>query len=375
MMRHLHFVQSLEPRQGGGLGRAAQELHTQFLADGEKSLLVATRAKEFKEAWPEVVQHARIGPQKLYYAPKLNATADLTFPDIDIVHGHGFYVGTNYIFGRKARHMHKPLVYHVHGIFEPWILRRSRLKKYLAKLWFENANFRHASLWRALTGKEADQIRAVGIKAPIVIAPNGIDLAPFDKFQEEAGSKGEQKGQCVFLGRLHPKKGLDLLLNAWSVIGKIKEGWKLIIAGPNENGYQSKIEQYIHGLGLHSSVSLAGTITGTEKTRLLKRADLFILPSYSEGFSVAILEALACKVPVIATTACNFPELARSGGGWECESSIESVAKTLSEAMESSIAERKERGALGRRLVEKSYTWQEVAATILEACRSLHGSG
>ncbi len=370
-MRHLHFVQSLEPQQGGGLGRAALELHSQFLADGEKSTLVATRAADFHETWPDVVQHARIGLQKFYYTPRLHATAAQTFPNIDIVHGHGFYVGPNYVFGKKARATQKPLVYHVQGIFEPWILHRSPVKKRIARWWFEDANIRHASLWRALTQKEADQIRAVGITAPIVIAPNGIDLTSFDSFEEESASKSKRRRRCLFLGRLHPKKGVDLLLKAWSKVGKIKDEWELLIVGPNEDGYKSELERLIRVLDLQSCASIAGTVTGKEKTRVLKESDLFILPSYSEGFSVAILEALACRIPVIATTACNFPELAKSGGGWECEPSVESVSVALSSAMACSSAERKDRGELGRKLAESSYTWPSVAGTILQACKGL----
>ena len=97
----------------------------------------------------------------------------------------GFYVGTNLILGGEARRQGKPLVYHAHGFFEPWILNRSRWKKQLAHWLFENANFRQVKLWRALTSKEASQIRAQGIKAPVVIVPNGLDLDDYSRPKRE----------------------------------------------------------------------------------------------------------------------------------------------------------------------------------------------
>jgi glycosyltransferase involved in cell wall biosynthesis len=111
-------------------------------------------------------------------------------------------------------------------------------------------------------------------------------------------------------------------------------------------------------------------VGGNAKVELLKSADLFVLPSHSEGFSVAILEAMACRVPVIGTDACNLVELETEGGGWLCEANPDSVQKALETALQSSETERKSRGETARRLVEKSYTWPAIAATIRAACES-----
>ena len=121
-----------------------------------------------------IIEFRRSKPDFLYYSPELKNRVRELAADTDVLHGHGLYVGTNFSFGKEARRLDKPLVYHVHGFFEPWILNRSRWKKKLAHWLFENANFRHAKLWRALTPREANQIRACGITAPIVVAPNGL---------------------------------------------------------------------------------------------------------------------------------------------------------------------------------------------------------
>ncbi len=126
------------------------------------------------------LEFRRIKPDYLYYAPELRQRVRVLVAGADVLHGHGFYVGTNYLFGRDARRQARPLVYHAHGIFEPFILRRSRWKKRLVHWLFEDANFRHARLWRALTAREADQIRATGVSGPIAVVPVGVDPAAFE---------------------------------------------------------------------------------------------------------------------------------------------------------------------------------------------------
>jgi glycosyltransferase involved in cell wall biosynthesis len=296
--------------------------------------------------------------------------------DADVVHGHGFYVGTNYLFGRESRRQRKPLVYHVHGMFEPYILGRSRWKKQLVHWLFENANFRHVRLWRALTLKEADQIRAFGIKKPIVIAPNALNPADFPKPLDAAAPMHLGQGgdlvktgpRLLFLGRVHPKKGLDLLVAAWARLAKLTKNWQLVIAGPDELGHLAQIRAQAAALGVQDQIVFTGPVTGEKKVRLLHSADLFVLSSYSEGFSMSVLEAMACEIPVVATRACNFSEISQNAAGWECDSTVESVSAAVQAALEASEAERRERGRNGRRLVETRYTWPAVIETIQQAC-------
>lgn len=367
MSTHLHFVQSLEPLQGGGLGRAALELHQQILALNGRSRLISTRDSKFREDWPQASQFVRWGPSPIFFAPDLLMHGRKAVEEADVVHGHGFYVMPNMVLGGEARRRRKPLVYHPHGMFEPWILQRSPRKKEWAHYFFEDANFRHARLWRALTHKEADQIRERGINAPIVVAPNGIHLAPFGDGRMKRPT-GDRR-RILFLGRLHPKKGFDLLLPAWKKLGAFRKKWELIIAGPDEKGYAAIIRQMVRDLELADEVTFHGLVQGKEKVDLLQSADLFVLPSHSEGFSVALLEAMACCVPVIATQACNFPEVQRLGGGWECDTTIDSLARALNEALTTSDFERGERGQAARALVEQRYTWPVITQKILDACQ------
>jgi glycosyltransferase involved in cell wall biosynthesis len=230
-------------------------------------------------------------------------------------------------------------------------------------------------LWRALTSKEADQIRAQGFKAPIVVAPNGVRFEELDKPlpSEESATptvpeRLRKRTRLVFMARLHPKKGLDLLLPAWSKVGCVQKDWELLIAGPDEQGYRATVEAIIRNLNLDSSVTLAGAVTGSAKLQLLRNADLFVLPSRSEGLPVALLEAMASRIPTVATRECNIPELEGEGGGWLCDANQESVEAALEKALQCSEGERISRGLAARKLVETRYTWPRIAQTIHEAC-------
>jgi glycosyltransferase involved in cell wall biosynthesis len=208
--------------------------------------------------------------------------------------------------------------------------------------------------------------------------PNGLNLDHFTKpeklprrspgLADPAGQK--QKLRIVFLGRIHPKKGLDMLLPAWARLSRFHTDWELVIAGPDEGGYLAELRELARGLGLGSCLRYLGSVSGAEKVALLHSADLFILPSYSEGFAMSLLEAMACSVPVIATTACNFPEISQKQAGWECEARLFSVMTALEAGLRADAAERQQRGEQGRRLVEANYSWPPIVQSLLEACEA-----
>jgi poly(glycerol-phosphate) alpha-glucosyltransferase len=254
-------------------------------------------------------------------------------------------------------------------MFEPYILKRSRWKKRLVHLLFENANVRAVRFWRALTSKEADQIRASGARQPIAVIPNGLDPAgftrpadpgaPIDTALVKALSKNSRR--ALFLGRIHPKKGLQLLLPAWASLGAQNADWQLVIAGPDEAGHLGEIRALAGSLGLSDRVIFTGLVTGELKTRLLYSADLFILPSYSEGFPMSVLEAWACGLCVLATRECNVGDISAAQAGWECDATIDSLRDGLQAALGAAESERSERGANGRRLLEVRYSWPSIA--------------
>jgi glycosyltransferase involved in cell wall biosynthesis len=310
--------------------------------------------------------------------------------------------------GGEARKRGRPLVYHPHGFFDPWILRRSPGKKRLAHWLFEDKNIAHVRWWRALSNKEAEQIRAVvGSHAVVHVIPNGVDLDEVDSFQFAVGSaepeSGDQRSEAgssearhsslvwspsrpisadsgsrhsawakrkrpkrlLFLSRIHAKKGLDLLVPAWGKLTREFPDWELLIVGPDEGGYQAAVEKMIAEAGCGDTCWIHPAVLGAEKHALLRTADLFVLPSYSEGFPMAVLEAAVHRIPVVQTDECNFPELTAAGGAWECRPELDAVEKTLRDALTAEDAERAERGLRGRELVECGYAWDKIAGVVL----------
>jgi glycosyltransferase involved in cell wall biosynthesis len=375
-VRHLHFTQSLEPLYGGGLGTSTVALHREMLAMGLSSMVCATYGEKPQAPAPRVHEFRRIKPDALYLALGLRAKAGGFVAAADVIHGHGFYVGTNYFFGSQARRQGKPLVYHAHGFFEPWILNRSRSKKRLVHWLFEDDNFRAVRFWRALTSKEAEQIRALGMRAPIVVIPNGLNLEDYAMTSSKdapvetpwLGPLEKESRRVLFLGRIHPKKGLKLLLAAWGKLKAEREGWELVIAGPDEQGHLAVVLEQVRSLGLENEVRFTGPVTGSAKVALLHSADLFVLTSYSEGFSISLLEAMASGVAVVATRACNFPQITSSAAGWECDATSESVSRVLSAALLSDPIELRQRGESGRHLVETDYSWSAIVNLLQEVC-------
>lgn len=375
-MRHLHFTQSLEPLEGGGLGTSAVSLHEHMKAAGVDSILCSTYGSTRQHSVAGIEEFERVTPGFLYYSPAMRRQAPQLVGESDVLHGHGLYVGTNLIFGREAHRQRKPLVYHVHGMFEPYILGRSRWKKRLVHWLFEDRNIRDVRFWRALTGKEADQIRASGARQPIAVIPNGLDPAEFSKTVDPAAPidtaliKDLRKNslRLLFLGRIHPKKGLDMLLPAWAKMSAINKDWQLVVAGPDEAGYLTEIRAQARSLGIQDRIVFTGLVTGEAKTRLLRSADLFVLPSYSEGFPMGVLEAWACGLPVVATRECNVADISSAKAGWECNADTDSIVEALTMALSASEAERRERGSNGRRLIEARYRWSSIVDDLTQAC-------
>lgn len=381
---HLHFVQSLEPVYGAGLGQSALSLHLAMLEMHKKnpsySTLLTTRASDFTNKWPHVIQGVRIGPSKPFWAPTLKHLAKEAVSSADWFHGHGLYVWLNFWLGGEARRHRKRLVYHPHGFFDPWILRRSVFQKKLAKFLFEDANFKHVTWWRALSLKEARQIKeVVGSKVRVHIIPNGIDFKEVDQATSISTNfptqdipvwmNAQRPKRLLFLSRIHPKKGLDILIQAWGILTREFPDWELLIVGPNENGYQRYIEKMIASVGCYDSCSIQPPVVGVDKHLLLRSSNLFVLPSYSEGFPMVILEAAANGLPVVQTDECNFPELTAASAAWECRAELSSLCQVLREAIATDDSEREERGAKGRQLVEKLYTWQNIAELVARACK------
>jgi glycosyltransferase involved in cell wall biosynthesis len=174
----------------------------------------------------------------------------------------------------------------------------------------------------------------------------------------------------LFLGRLFPKKGLDLLIPAFARIATEQPGAVLLIAGHDAGtGYRQVVEGLIQRFGVGHNVRLLGELRSPRKFEVLRAADVFVLPSYSEGLPVAVLEAMACARPVVVTPGCNLPDVSAAQAGWTADATVDGVLDGLRAAL-ASKNERLRRGGNGRRLVTEKYTWDRIAHASIQLYQS-----
>jgi glycosyltransferase involved in cell wall biosynthesis len=262
---------------------------------------------------------------------------------------------------------------------EPWALRHKRLKKaaYLAVV--EGKNLRRAACLHALSKPEIGHLRALAPRTPICFVPNGVDLAPFDDLPDRSRLEAEYpelvgKFVLLFFGRLHVKKGLDLLADAFGRVASDHPNLHILLAG-KDDGAWSPFRDRVGSLGLDQRITHVGHVSGERARMVWGAADAFTLPSYSEGFSMAILEALAARLPCLVTTACHFPELAEAEGGLVVAPEAEAVHRGLRELLDRSDAQRQALARNGRALVERDYTWDRQAARLADVYRWLSSGG
>jgi glycosyltransferase involved in cell wall biosynthesis len=262
---------------------------------------------------------------------------------------------------------------------EPWALSHKRWKKALYLALVESKNLRRASCLHALSRPEIGHLRALAPKTPVCFVPNGVDLDPFRDLPEPTAIEQlhpelEGKFALLFFGRLHVKKGLDLLVEAFGRLANDYPNLHLILAGRDQGAwpdFRERAEQ----LGLAHRVTYVGHVSGERAREVWARADAFVLPSYSEGFSMAILEALAARIPSLITTACHFPEVGQAGGAIVVEAEEDSVRNGLRSLLDRSDEERRRMAAIGRSLVEQNYTWDRQARKLIEVYEWLAGGG
>jgi glycosyltransferase involved in cell wall biosynthesis len=263
---------------------------------------------------------------------------------------------------------------------DPWALRHKAWKKRLYLAMVERHALRGAACLHALTRSEARFLRELAPSTPVACVPNGVDLRPLDDLPSRHSVEATYpelagKFTLLFLGRLHAKKGLDVLADALVRAWGTHDDWHLLLAGP-EDGAGAPFLRRMSMLGLRGHVTVVGHVSGETTRRMWGAADAFVLPSRSEGFSMTVLESLAARVPPIVTTACHFPELAEVGAGLVCEPDAESLAEALHTLRFERTAEDRARcGERGRALVEQQFTWETQARRLVQVYRWLADRG
>lgn len=292
--------------------------------------------------------------------------------DTDVLHNFGTWTYFNHRVSVKARHAKIPQVFCPMGMLEPWSLAQKRLKKRLGWMLYQRHDIECSAAVHATARSEAENLRALGIKAPIALIPHGIDL-PSDRPVRQTLEKDSSEKTILFLSRIHPKKGLVELVQACARLKT--RNWKVIIAGPDQDGYQSVIEKAVSCAQLHGKFNFVGPVYGEQKSALFAQADIFVLPTHSENFGLVIPEALAHGVPVITTTGAPWAELDEVGCGWWIPTGAAALESTLSEAISMPNATLAEMGARGQAMVEERYAWPAIIRKHIALYEWIIGNG
>ena len=307
--------------------------------------------------------------------PSLVSRFDQLLQHVDGVHVHGLWEQSTFMAARSARKQRVPYIISAHGMLEPWALRNKRFKKLVYSALIERANLDGASCLHALTRAEAADYRSFGCRSPIAVIPNGVRIpervSPEKFLTQHPALKG--KRVVLFLGRIHFKKGLDLLIRAWK---KIIVRWPeahLVLAGPDFEGTRATITAIIEEEGIGDHVLFTGMLRDDLKWSALAAAECFVLPSYSEGLSVSVLEAMGLGLPVIVSDHCNLPEVAELKAGWVIPADAVALERALEALLENSPRINAQIGDHGRDFIRHRYDWAIVAKQMNEVYSWVQG--
>jgi glycosyltransferase involved in cell wall biosynthesis len=286
------------------------------------------------------------------------------FGQPDIVHDNGLWLPHNHKISILATKLRVPRVVSVRGMLEPWAIRHKRIKKAAAWQLYQRRDLERAAFLHSTAESESQAIRAQGLKTPIVTIANGTVLPNESLMKRRPRVPGETR-KALFLSRIHPKKGLPMLIQAWATLRPL--GWQLDIAGPDEGGHRAEIERLVREHNLTDVVSFKGPLEGEAKERAYREADFFVLPTYSENFGIVIAEALSFGIPVLTTRGAPWAELESACCGWWIEPTVNGVLRGLIDATAATPETLTEMGRRGRKLVAENYGWEHIAQSFLDA--------
>jgi glycosyltransferase involved in cell wall biosynthesis len=374
---HIAIVSSILHPRYGGPAVVVDALERHLSAEFEVSVWgrIGQNEDQLYLRYPEGNFFKALPPHRWFYCSGLYKALINANPMPDLIHAHMLWDYSTFAAWRVAKKRAIPFVITPHGTLnESW--RQSGLHKILYNRIILRRMFSDISCVHALNEREKQSLLSYGVNCPVEVIPNGIDnkilsIPRNPNAAEVIYPDLKGKKRILFMGRLWPEKGVDLLINAWAGLSEFHKDWVLIMAGPGYRGYESTLKNAISKASLEKTILLPGMVEGAKKEALFTGSDVFVLPSYSEGFSMAILEALGFGIPVIYTRQCNFPWVSKASAGIEIDCDYEELKKALEKILKLTDSERSSMGQKGKNLVSRHYTWDVVASSFKNLYRSL----
>lgn len=361
-LRVAHNVSALAQEASGPSYSVVRLCESLRAADHEVTLLTldwepGTALPAFGRSFPLAA-----GPRRLGRSPAMHGwlRGQARQGQLDLIHTHGLWMMTNVYPGWVARRSGVPLMVSPRGTFTEYAFALGSRVKTLFWPLIQRPAIADAACFHATSEQEYEDIRRLGFHQPVAVIPNGIDLPPPGE-----RSRGARR-ELLFLARIHPNKGLDILLPAWASLEQRFPDWDLRIVGTDAgyhgvSGYLAEMKGLAQRLGLRRA-RFDGALYGDDKVRAYRAADLYVLPSYSENFGMTVAEALAQEVPAVVTKGAPWGGLERAGAGWWVDASERTLAEGLEQAMACDRGALDERGRRGREWMEREFDWQRIAA-------------
>ena len=370
MIRVLHVISALNAVQGGtvtalvALARAQQRaglspaIITTFVdpPDGTSNALRA-----------QGIEVTEIGPGRtpLVWHPQIAPTLREKVAQSDIVHIHALWEQIQHEAARISRASGVPHLFTPHGMLDPWSLSQSRWKKRLYLMLRLRRDLNHAHAIHYTSVIERDLAQQLSLAPATILEPNGVDLSEFADLPPRGAFRARHpqldgRPMVLFLSRVHPKKGLDLLVPAFAR-GAPPEAM-LIIAGPDPDGYGEAVRALARSAGVEQRILFTGMLRGRDRIEAFVDADVFALPSYQENFGIAVVEALAAGCSVIISDQVNIhPEITAAGVGEVVATRIEPLSAALGRWL-GDVSLRSLASARAGSFVCERYDWNQIAS-------------
>lgn len=353
----VQVVAGIDPAHGGP-AYSVPRLNSALVEHGQMSVLFAVAHSEFtKES--ELIRYfshdfqAMPGLSLLRCSQALQQAISARCKSGGIVHSHGLWLMPNVYAGRCAQAAGRPLMVSPRGMLSTAALAFSAWRKRLFWRLLQGPAYADAACYHATSAMEAEEIRAFGIRAPIVVIPNGVDLPTMPM-------PSARPKTLLALGRLHPKKGLDDLIVAWAQLAALRPDWSLRIVGPSEDGHDVALRELADRLGA-PRVEICGPVYGEEKWREYAQAQLFVLPTRSENFGLVVAEALSAGLPAVVSRGAPWAGLQTYDCGWWVEHGVGALRHALAEATTLPESRRVQMGENGRAWVKREFAWSAIA--------------
>lgn len=386
-LKVLHVIPGIAPRYGGpsqAIYTMCSALQSQGVdplivttnADGDKELPVALATQVNYQNVPTIF-FARQFSEALKYSRPLAEWLDCHVTGFDLVHIHAVFSHACIAAARECRKHQVPYIVRPLGTLDPWSLKQKQFRKQLFWHLGVKQMLHQAAAIHYTTNEEKRLAEtSLGLTNGVVI-PNGIDLSEALQYRDcqESAGNSVNAPYVLALSRIHPKKGYELLIEAFAALknqGSFIQ-WQLVIAGEGEAAYVAQLKKLAERNGLNGDARFVGWLDGDRKYTALQGAALLALPSYQENFGISLIEAMACGVPVLVSPQVNLaPEIMAAEAGWVTPLNAGSLTETLTEAL-SNEQERQHRGNNGRKLAG-GFAAENVAAELITLYRSLLGN-